>query len=77
MRRAELDDGLARGAPGHDTAARMQSPHATDEFDAPAEVQIRPGVAMAESLRDDIRALALKLDDLRRERSDPRDSASI
>ena len=76
MRRAELDDSLARGTPGHDTAARMQSPDATDEFDAPAKVaESVPASPLAESLRDDIRALALKLDDLRRERSDPRGSA--
>ena len=30
MRRAELDDSLVRGTPGHDTAARMQSPHADE-----------------------------------------------
>ncbi len=76
MRRQELSAGAAKPAPSQDTTARVQSPPAADEFDAPAAVaESSPASPLSESLRDDIRALALKLDDLRRERSDPRGPA--
>ncbi len=76
MRRQEMDASLARVAPDSDSATPMQSPHAKDEFGAPAEVaDSLLASPLAESLRDDIRAVAQKLDDLRGERSDPAVSA--
>ncbi|HEY1454443.1 MAG TPA: hypothetical protein VGF57_13360 [Roseiarcus sp.] len=67
MRRQQLDVSAA-------TPARALP--AADEFDAPPAVA-EPALAAPppESLSDDIRALALKLDDLRREQSDPHGSA--
>jgi localization factor PodJL len=50
-----------------------ESRPAADEPDAPpVAAESTPALQAPESLRDDIRALALKLDDLRREATDPR-----
>ncbi len=63
-------------APGPDATARAKTPPAADDFDAlPAVTERAPAPQLPESIRDDIRALALKLDDLRREQSEPSGSA--
>ncbi len=63
-------------APGPETSARAQNRPATDETDAaPAAAEFLSASASPESLRDDIRALALKLDEMRRDETDRRGSA--
>ena len=78
LRRQELDAraDAAPPAPGPDAAARAET------FPAPGELDAQPAVTESvlaspppESLHDVIRALALKLDDLRREQREPRGSA--
>jgi localization factor PodJL len=69
-------DARAAAAPGPDAAARAETRLAADEPDAPsAGAESAPASTLPDALRDDIRALALKLDDLRREQTDPRGSA--
>ncbi|HEX9168362.1 MAG TPA: hypothetical protein VF886_05455, partial [Roseiarcus sp.] len=74
MRRHDLDAraGSARAAPSQDAPARAERPLAADSFDAPTAVaESALASPPPESLRDDIRALAIKLDDLRREQREP------
>ena len=76
MRRQELGVGVAAPAPGPDAGARAETPPAATEFDSPPAIaESALASTLPESLRDDIRALALTLDDLRREQSDPPGSA--
>ena len=63
-------------APGPDASARAESGPAADEADAPpAAAESALASAPPEALRDDIRALAVKLDELGREQTDTRGSA--
>src|ERR1700722_10644559 len=66
MRRHELEERAGRGETGSLDAGRgMDGP--------PPEA----AAALSQSLLDDVRALGLKLDDLRRERADPSASAAL
>ena len=68
MRRHELEERAGRGETGPlDAAPGTEGP--------PAEGGAEAATPRSELLHDDVRALALKLDDIRRERADP--SASV
>ena len=68
--------GAAAPAPLHEADERAETGPAANGSDAlSAAAQSAPASPMSDALRDDIRALALKFDDLRSEQSDPGGSA--
>jgi localization factor PodJL len=70
MRRHELEDRAGRGETRSlDAGRRTDGPPAEGDSEAEA--------ALSQSLLDDVRALGLKLDHLRRERADPSASAAL
>ena len=69
--------GAASAAPRAAAEERAEPSPSTEKSNAsPAAPESFPAPALPDALRDDIRALALKLDDLRREQSDPSGSAA-
>ena len=70
MRRHEIEERAGRGETGP-----LDAPPGTDS--PPAEGGPEAAAPLPQLLLDDVRALALKLDDMRRERADPRASVDL